>query len=432
MSERVNERAKQRWIVAQIGAREHYAVARALHQRGELERLYTEFWSGDAPLLRRAPGPLRALAGRHHPEIPPAKVTSSNAWALNWEATGFLDARLGRKRSIENTYRDFARQGELFAGCCVRQLRKTGVSKNAAFFGYNTGCLETLRWLGERGVPTIVGQIDPGRVEEDLVRQENEKWPGWAALPGRIPDVYYERLAAEWEAASFEWEAASLVLVNSPWSRAALIAQGVPSEKIIVVPLAYETVAAPREPRPENAPLQVLWLGNVMLRKVIPYLLEAAQLLEKTGVQFTVAGPLYISEDTAARAPSNVRFVGRVARAEAAHLYQQSDLFVLPTISDGFAITQIEAMAHGLPVIATSRCGEVVTPGSDGEIVPVGDAEALARAIADLNADRERLRAMSVAALEKSRQFGLERFAKALEKSLDLVGADGTLISEGL
>ena len=411
---------KRDWIVAQIGAREHYAAARALQQEHALERLYTEFWSANPRLLKRAPAPLRALAGRHHDGVPRAKVTAFSGATLGAAARDFVGSRLARgARDIESDYREFARVGEEFARRCVADLEKRDLNgARSAFFGYNTGCLETLIWLRERGVPTVVGQIDPARVEEDLVRAESEKWPGWAALPGRIPDLYYARLRAE-------WEAATRVLVNSPWSRDALIEQGVAPEKIVVVPLAYEpettatTSVSATQTRAENAPLRVLWLGSVLLRKGIQYLLEAARILRDENIRFIVAGPLYIGEDKAASAPPNVEFRGRVARDEAAQLYQNADLFVLPTLSDGFAITQIEAMAHGLPVIATARCGEVVTPGTDGEIVPVGDGAALASAIQNLNSDRARLRAMSAAARQKSRQFGLDRFAAGLMAALD-------------
>src|SRR6185437_15751856 len=56
------------WFCAQIGAREHYAVPRALHQTGRLTVLYTDFWAG--PLVRRlAFGKLRSLATRQHQEL---------------------------------------------------------------------------------------------------------------------------------------------------------------------------------------------------------------------------------------------------------------------------------------------------------------------------------------------------------------------------
>jgi glycosyltransferase involved in cell wall biosynthesis len=187
---------------------------------------------------------------------------------------------------------------------------------------------------------------------------------------------------------------------------------------MVVVPLAYEAGAQPRAPRVPGAPLRVLWLGNVTLRRGIPYLLEAARLLESTDIRFTIAGTLYIREGKAASAPSNVEFLGRVPRAETAALYAQCDLFVLPTISDGFALTQLEAMAHGLPVIATTHCGRVVTPGVDGEIVPICDGATLAETILEFDKNRDRLHAMSEAALEKSRQYSLETLASNLENSL--------------
>ena len=74
-------------------------------------------------------------------------------------------------------------------------------------------------------------------------------------------------------------------------------------------------------------------------------------------------------------------FLGTVTRQAVGNLYRRSDLFVLATISDGFALTQIEAMSYGLPVIATPNCGPVVTPGVDGLIVPAYDGAALAEAI---------------------------------------------------
>ena len=419
----MKEAANRQWIVAQIGAREHYAVARALQARDQLGRLYTEFWAGGNPVIARAPGPLRALANRAHPDVPAAKVTAFNAATLSASAKTLALAKLGRRAGgTDADYREFARIGRDFARRCVRDMSRRGVSaESEAFFGYNTGCLETLKWLEKRGVPTVVGQIDPGRVEEDLVRAEAEKWPGWAASSQRIPELYYYRLEAE-------WQAASRVLVNSSWSRDALIKQGVAPAKIIVVPLAYEAPDLPDalrngtfdgpESRDDKAPLQVLWLGSVMLRKGIQYLLEAAILLQKTDVRFVVAGPIYIGDDKVANAPANVEFVGRVERDQVAALYRGADVFVLPTLSDGFAITQLEAMAHGLPVVTTPRCGEVVTAGVDGEIVPVGDAQALSGAILSLNQDREKLRAMKIAAREKSRQFSLERFATGLNAAI--------------
>jgi glycosyltransferase involved in cell wall biosynthesis len=318
---------------------------------------------------------------------------------------------------MEAVYLEYIREGERFAARVNRHLFRTRLDPTRdVFYGCMTVCLETLQRLAGMGIFSVVDQFDPARVEQDLVEQERAKWPGWEAMTGRVPEAYFERCAAE-------WEAASAVLVYSPWTRDAIVQQGVPAEKVFVVPLAYEAPAvapassdgsAAEVPRIRAAgqPMTVLWLGTVILRKGIPYLIEAARRLRDRNIRFVVAGQIGISDQAVKSAPPNMQFIGRVVRGQAEAVYRSADLFVLPTISDSFALTQVEAMGQGLPVIATTRCGAVVSDGVDGKIVPVGDAEALAQAIAQLDEDPELLARMSAAARVKARQFSLQQYGE--------------------
>jgi glycosyltransferase involved in cell wall biosynthesis len=261
------------------------------------------------------------------------------------------------------------------------------------FFSYTTNCLETLGLLRERGVFSVVDQVDPGRVEEDIVLEEAERWPGWVKVPGRLPQSYWDRLKAE-------WKLADAVLVNSRWSADALVNQGVPPKKIMVVPLAINLPAdRPTEPVVAQGSLTVLWLGSVVLRKGIQYLVEAARRLQNE-VQFLVAGPVYIDDSVVAGFPPNIQMMGRVTRDLLGEMYRRAHVFVLPTLSDGFAVTQLEAMSYGLPVIATPNCGRVVEDGVNGLIVPARDSAALAEAISRLGRDSGLLREMSSQALK--------------------------------
>ena len=296
---------------------------------------------------------------------------------------------------------DFARQVN------QRLERLRPLDRPGGFFGYNTGCLETLELFNRWRLPALVDQIDAGRVHEKVVIAEERKWPGWQPSTGRAPEEYWRRLDAE-------WRAADRVVVNSPWSRKALVAQGVPAEKIVVLPLAYEAPRTPRPPR-NTGELVVLYLGRVVLEKGIPYLFEAARLLTARPIRFFVAGPMGITPESVATAPPNIRFLGPITRDRVSDLYRAADLFVLPTLSDGFAITQLEAMAHGLPVITTPNCGEVVTDRVDGRIVPAGDAAALAAAIEEATTDRTWLREASLQAVETSRRFSLTRLAERFD-----------------
>jgi len=406
------------WIVTQIGSRERYAVPRAFEARGNLQHFYTDIWSdgtaGFAKYLPRGDG----FAQRFHPALPRNKVTSFNLSGIYWSTRSVWR---GKPKTVADQYLEHAWIGRHFAQRVNKQLARTKFDPSAtAAFLFTTGALETCQYFRSLNVPIVVDQIDPARTEEQMVREETQRWPGWEEFPGGISDKYFERLEEE-------WNLADLVLVNSNWSRSALLKQGADARKIIVVPLCYEKGALPVPPpreRSDTAPLNVLFLGQIILRKGIPYLFEAAAKLIGSNVKFVVAGRVGVSDKAIAAAPPNISILGRRHNhAETARLYSEADLFVLPTISDGFALTQIEAMAFGLPVIATPNCGDVVTHGLDGLIVPPRDSQALADAIASLEADRRRLREMSAKAMQtvSHRRFSLDGYADAVEQALDAI-----------
>lgn len=100
-----------------------------------------------------------------------------------------------------------------------------------------------------------------------------------------------------------------------------------------------------------------------------------------------------------------VEFMGRVSAHELVKLYQGAELFVLPSTQEGLAISMLEAMACGLPVVAT-RCGGpegVVHDGITGRLVPNDDAEAFAAAVLEILRDQELLREMRMEAAAYAR-----------------------------
>jgi len=394
------------WICSQIGAREHFAIPRALHQSGRLAALYTDFWAG--PLTRKlATGKLRPLAARFHPDLAeqPKLVRSWNRHSLGWEI-------LLRRKFAVTPYQGFIEVGKRFSTSVREELQsRKDLVGNSIFFAYDTGALESLAWCRERKIKCVLNQMDPNRLEVELVRSEEKCWPGWALRSLEVPEEYFVRREQE-------WALADRVVVNSEFSRLALLQQGVPAEKLVVIPLCFETSQGNWKLETGNwkstTPLRVLFLGQVILRKGIQYLIAAGRLLENENIHFDVVGPVGISEAALKTAPRNVTFHGRTSRDQTANWYRQSDIFLLPTLSDGFALTQLEAMAHGLPVVATPNCGAVVTDGHDGFIVPPRDADALAQTFRRYLAQPELLPAQAAAAREKSRQFTLARLMKNL------------------
>ena len=403
-----------KWIAAQIGAREHYAIPRVLHRAGKLETLYTDLWAGTmwqamGSFLGRPIVP----GGRYHKDLADATVES-------FDFTTLIDSVFGGDLK-KNPYDWFQYVGRDFGRSVVESLKKKkGMPWNEMiFFGYDTGFLEPAQWVKARGGKVIVCQMDPSRFEVDLVKEEEKLWPGWAKRSLDVPEAYFQRRESE-------WSVADLVMVNSEWTRQAMITQGVNVDKIIVVPLAYESAgveerlvgnqgcentanfnSAPFQPFSEQNPLRVLFLGQVILRKGSPYLIEAARLLQDQPIHFDVVGPIGISEEAVKSAPSSMTFHGPISREKAPGFFDNADLFVLPTLSDGFALTQLEAMAYGLPVISTPNCGEVVTDRVDGMIIPPRDTAFLADSIRSCIQNPERLQAMSLATWAKVSQFSL-------------------------
>ncbi|WP_040155546.1 glycosyltransferase family 4 protein [Mobilicoccus massiliensis] len=156
-------------------------------------------------------------------------------------------------------------------------------------------------------------------------------------------------------------------------------------------------------------PLRLLYVGRLVPEKGSPVLLDAIGRLTDEGVPTTTrivgAGDLRDSLDTAIRARGlgeRVELVGPVGQDHLPELYRESDVFVLPSFSEGLPVVLMEAMATGIPVVTTqiAAVGEMVQDGVQGRVVPAGRADLLADAIADLARDPARRREMGRAGRE--------------------------------
>jgi glycosyltransferase involved in cell wall biosynthesis len=133
------------------------------------------------------------------------------------------------------------------------------------------------------------------------------------------------------------------------------------------------------------------------LRKGVSRLLQAARTLRDEPIEFWIVGPVQIANAETAADNARMKWFGPVTRKETAEKYRAADVFILPTLSDGFAITQLEAQAYGLPVISSKCGGGVVENGRNGIILEEPSAECIAAAIRDCVADPNRLRTLAAA-----------------------------------
>ena len=380
------------WLCCQLGAREHYAVPRALQTRGLLRELITDIWirPGTLPKWRNK------LAGRFHPDLASARVSAPTAAMLAFElkaqARGLNGWDLIRKRN------------EWFQNQALDRLEQRANEFDGGpvtVFAYSYAAERIFEFARERGWRTVLGQIDPGPAEE----QRANRTPA--------PANYWRR----WRN---ECELADQIVVNSAWSRDALLKESVSVNKIRLIPLA---MAPPTDavdfqrayPSIFNAarPLRVLFLGQINHRKGVAQLLEAVRLLANEPVEFWLVGPRQISADK--KDGSNIKWFGAVPRSDVDRFYREADVFILPTLSDGFALTQLEAQSWKLPVIASRFCGAVVQHGRNGLILDEVSGESIAATLRELLRSPECLAAMSQHS-KISEEFTLESLAWSLSQ----------------
>jgi len=153
-----------------------------------------------------------------------------------------------------------------------------------------------------------------------------------------------------------------------------------------------------RTVEPEAGAFNVLFAGQVSLRKGIPYLLQAFAQVNHPRKTLTVGGS--VQDDVRALLPKlpqdGVTFTGSIPQVELAKKMSASHLMVLPSVEEGLALVQGQAMACGCPVLAATATGaeDLFTDGVEGFIVADRDVTALVdrmQQVADDPALRERL-----------------------------------------
>jgi hypothetical protein len=343
--------------------------------------LLTDAWVPPSSFLAKVCGHGSKLNERFHNELRDARVKAFNSSLILFET-------LARARGLTGWTKIVARN-RWFQDKVVSFLRGYQLSttnSQPVLLSYSYTALEPFRYAKAHGWKTLLVQIDPGPEEEAIMAAEAARVPelavGWQPAP-----------AEYWTSWREECTLADRIVVNSEWSREGLIRGGVPREKVSLIPLAYEapevtgqdSEAGSARSYParftQERPLRVLFLGQINLRKGVARLLEAAQILRDEPVEFWMVGPVEISNASKMGEAGRVKCFGPVTRNLAAEFYRNADVFILPTLSDGFAITQLEAQAYGLPLIVSRRCGEVVQDNVNGLLLDAPSAEAIESAI---------------------------------------------------
>jgi len=402
--------------VAQLGARMHYAVPRILNAAGMLERFYTDFvvarpWPSLLGALRAIEGNNAALSrmqARLPDGIPYERITHWPRFAIEY------NIRQRRAQTPEEVAATHLWAGAEFC----RRIIRHGLGNATAVYTYNSAGLELLEHARERGLLRVMEQtIAPRLVENRLLAEEHSAWPDWEA-PRHVGPCCAAFAARE----RAEWEYANLIVCGSEFVRRGIAECRGPVDRCIVVPYGVDARAAQAPAARASRPrlrLRILIAGEVGLRKGAPYVLQAAR-TARAWAEFRWCGGIGLRPEAAAKLQEHIELPGAVPRPRMAEHYAWADLFLLPSICEGSATACYEALAAGLPVIATENAGSVVRDGVEGYIVPIRNPSAIEERLERLQHNRDLLECMSRAALERAQEFTVAKYAERLLAALAL------------
>ncbi len=254
--------------------------------------------------------------------------------------------------------------------------------------------------------------------------QENERQPDFAATWPDFDDWPRGHEAQLDE----EIELADLVLVGSSYAHDTFVAEGVPEAKLCVVPYGVDlglfrpgAVAASGATQAGESRFEVMFSGQLTQRKGLSYLLQAWREFQHPDARLTLVGTRVGAASWLDAAGATVRHLPHQTRPQLAALYRAADVFVFPTLVEGMPLVVLEAMASGLPVIATANGpGDLVRDGIDGFIVPERDASAVAERLHRLWRDPGLRLRMGRSAAQRAQQFGWDAYTR---KALQAVAA---------
>lgn len=262
------------------------------------------------------------------------------------------------------------------------------------FVGWSNTAERGIHRARELGAATIVERCSSHiRTQRAILREEY-------ARHGLEPDLPPWDVVEKEER---EYEAADFVAVPSRFVERTFRDQGFPTDRLLRIPYGV----SPAEFKPvekEDDTFRVVYAGQIALRKGIPYLLKAWSELDLPAAKLLLLGTARLEiEPWLERYSGTFRHPGHIPQGELHRWYSQGSVFVLPSVEEGMAYVQLQAMACGLPLICTPNTGgqDLIREGEEGFIVPIRDVEALKERLIWCYEHQEACRAMGWSARQR-------------------------------
>ncbi|MXO86661.1 glycosyltransferase [Altererythrobacter aurantiacus] len=345
------------------------------------------------------------LARLQHPELDDTLVRTAG-WH-EWAERAARRAGLG-----ELAHRIDRRGNQRFAESVIEWLSREPID---AVWGFDGCSAEVFASPAARSTYRILDRtIADWREWNALLAQIAERHGDWLAATDR--PVSPETIARN----DAEYDAADAILCGSPHVAASLARHSpVPgiAPKTSLLPYCYDgnlfapapAIAAPAT----DAPMRLLFVGQIGVRKGAHLLLEALADIPASEASLTMVGAMQLPPRMVARHADRFTHIPSLPRTQIPGIMQRHDVLVLPSYFEGSAIVLLEALASGLAVIQTRAAGLGATERS-GIVLDKPDTDALREAILSLVHDRARLQSLRKAAPDDARRYSFDNYCAGI------------------
>jgi len=287
-----------------------------------------------------------------------------------------------------------------------------------AVYCYEDVARDTFRLARRQGWTTFYDlPIAYWETSQRLLREEAQRLPEWEPTLVGTRDSQ-EKLDRKSE----ELELADVILCPSQFVLDSLPAKARVNKTCVVAEFGSPACEASTEDsnRNGNGPLRILFAGSLTQRKGLADVFAAMRQLGRGDLELVVMGAPVAPFEFYRKQFASFRYEPPRPHAQVLELMRQCDVFILPSLVEGRALVQQEAMSCGLPLIVTANAGgeDLIEEQRTGFLVPIRSPEALAEKMEWFASHRELLPEMRTAARAKAAEYTWERYGAKIVKTV--------------
>ncbi len=290
-------------------------------------------------------------------------------------------------------------------------------------YGYEDGSLASFRVAEQIGMRRAYElPIAYWETSRRLLDEEAQRLPEWAGTLIGPADS-----EAKLQRKSEELKLADVVVVPSKFVERTLPVSVRSAKKVVVAEfgspnLPHAELNTRKDQTVDNRKLRLLFAGSMSQRKGLADVFAAMRLIARRDVELIVLGSPVVPMEFYRKQGVSFTFEPPRCHTQVLQLMRTCDLLVLPSIVEGRALVQQEALACGLPIVVTANAGgeDLVDDGVTGFLVPIRSPESIAASINSLADNRNQLNSMRHACRAKAAEYSWDRYVQCILDSLKM------------